>query len=74
MDRLYQLTSDLREELQEMSASGVLSVRMYKRTEEIEKLAKQLKSKVPKVSDQAGGRLAVSSTVEKSNVTTYAAV
>ncbi len=45
VERLYQLTSDLRDEVQKTMTTDVLSVRMYKRTEEIEKLAKQLKSK-----------------------------
>jgi len=45
VERLYQLTSDLRDEVQKTSTTQVLSVRMYKKTEEIEKLAKQLKSK-----------------------------
>jgi len=45
VERLYQLTSDLREEVQKTMTTNVLSVRMHKKTEEIEKLAKQLKSK-----------------------------
>jgi len=45
VERLYQLTCDLREEVQRTATSEVLSVRMYKKTEEIERLAKQLKSK-----------------------------
>jgi succinate dehydrogenase/fumarate reductase flavoprotein subunit len=45
VERLYQLTSDLREELQKTMTSDVLSVRMIKKTEEIEKLAKLLKNK-----------------------------
>jgi len=45
VERLYQLTSDLRDEVQKTMTTEVLSVRMYKKTEEIEKLAKQLKSK-----------------------------
>ncbi|HXN51440.1 MAG TPA: hypothetical protein VN943_05830 [Candidatus Acidoferrum sp.] len=45
VERLYQLTSELRDEVQKTVTSEVLSIRMYKRTEEIEKLAKQLKSK-----------------------------
>jgi hypothetical protein len=45
VERLYQLSSELREELQNTATMNVLSVRMYKKTEEIEKLAKQLKSK-----------------------------
>jgi hypothetical protein len=46
VERLYQLSSELRDEVQKTSTSEVLSVRMYKKTEEIEKLAKQLKVKV----------------------------
>ncbi len=45
VERLHQLTSDLRDEAQKTMTTEVLSVRMYKKTEEIEKLAKQLKSK-----------------------------
>jgi hypothetical protein len=45
VERLYQLSSELRDEVQKTATSDVLSVRMYKKTEEIEKLAKQLKSK-----------------------------
>ena len=43
VERLYQLTSELREEVQKTATTDVLSVRMYKKAEEIEKLAKQLK-------------------------------
>ena len=45
IERLHQLTSELRDEVQNTTTSDVLSVRMYKKTEEIEKLAKHLKSK-----------------------------
>ena len=45
VERLYQLTSDLREEVQKTTTTEVLSVRMIKKTEEIEKLAKVLKNK-----------------------------
>lgn len=45
VERLYQLTSELRDELQKTVTTDVLSVRMVKKTEEIEKLAKLLKSK-----------------------------
>jgi hypothetical protein len=45
VERLYQLTSELREEVQKTMTTDVLSVRMVKKTEEIEKLAKVLKSK-----------------------------
>jgi hypothetical protein len=45
IERLYQLSSELRDEVGKTPTSDVLSVRMYKKTEEIEKLAKQLKSK-----------------------------
>jgi methyl coenzyme M reductase subunit C-like uncharacterized protein (methanogenesis marker protein 7) len=45
VERLYRLTSDLRDEVQKTMTTDVLSVRMYKKTEEIEKLVKQLKSK-----------------------------
>jgi hypothetical protein len=45
VERLYQLTSELRDEVQKTPTSDVLSIRMYKKTEEIERLAKQIKSK-----------------------------
>jgi hypothetical protein len=45
IERLHQLTSELREEVQKTATTDVLSVRMYKKTEEIEKLAKELKKK-----------------------------
>jgi hypothetical protein len=45
VERLYQLTSELRDEVQKTVTSDVLSIRMYKKTEEIEKLVKQIKSK-----------------------------
>ncbi len=45
VERLYQITSELREEVAKTMTSDVLSVRMVKKTEEIEKLAKFLKSK-----------------------------
>ena len=45
VDRLYQLTSDLREELQKTPMTEIFSLRIVKKTEEIEKLAKLLKSK-----------------------------
>jgi hypothetical protein len=45
IERLYQLTSELRDEVQKTVSSDVLSVRIYKKTEQIEKLAKQLKNK-----------------------------
>jgi hypothetical protein len=44
VERLYQLSGELREEMQKTTTTNVLSVRMYKKTEEIEKLAKQLKN------------------------------
>ncbi len=45
VERLYQLTGELREEVQKTTTTEVLSVRMVKKTEEIEKLAKLLKNK-----------------------------
>ena len=45
VEKLYQMSSELRDELAQSPKMNVLSVRMYKKTEEIEKLAKQLKSK-----------------------------
>jgi len=45
VERLYQLTSELREEVQKTPTTDVLSMRTVKKTEEIEKLAKTLKAK-----------------------------
>jgi hypothetical protein len=45
VERLYELTSELRQEVQKTPTTEVLSVGMYKRMEAIEKLAKQLKGK-----------------------------
>jgi hypothetical protein len=45
VERLYQLSGELRDEVQKTSSTEVFSVRMYKKAEEIEKLAKQLKGK-----------------------------
>lgn len=45
VERLYQLTSELREEVQKTTTTEVLSVHMVKKTEQIEKLAKMLKNK-----------------------------
>lgn len=45
VERLYQLTGDLRDEVQKTMTTDVLSLRMVKKTEEIEKLAKTLKTK-----------------------------
>jgi hypothetical protein len=45
VERLYQLASELRGEVQKTATTDVLSIRMVKKTEEIEKLAKVLKAK-----------------------------
>jgi hypothetical protein len=45
VEKLYQMATELRDELAQAPKMNVLSVRMYKKTEEIEKLAKQLKNK-----------------------------
>jgi hypothetical protein len=45
VDRLYQLASELKQEVDKTMTTQVLSVQMYKRTEEIEKVARLLKSK-----------------------------
>jgi hypothetical protein len=45
VERLYQLSAELRDEVRKTLTSEVLSLRMYRKTEEIEKLAKQLNSK-----------------------------
>ena len=42
-ERLYQLSGELREDLQKPATSSVLSVPRYKKTEELERLAKKLK-------------------------------
>jgi hypothetical protein len=44
--KLYEMTGDLKAEVEKTMPTDVLSVRVYKKMEEIEKLAKQLKSKV----------------------------
>jgi hypothetical protein len=43
-DKLVQLSNELRDELNITTASNVLSVKMYKRVQEIAKLAKQMES------------------------------
>lgn len=45
VNRLHQLVSELKEDLDKTATTDVFSVQMYKKTEEIEKLAKQLKGK-----------------------------
>lgn len=45
VERLYQLSSGLRDEVEKTMTADVLSVHMYKKTEEIEKLARELKAK-----------------------------
>lgn len=45
VERLYRLASDLREELGKTPTAEVFSVHMVKETEQIEKLAKSLRSK-----------------------------
>jgi hypothetical protein len=45
LERLCQLTMELRQEVQQTPTSAVLSIPMVKKTEAIEKLAKQLKNK-----------------------------
>ena len=45
VNRLYQLAGELKVEVDKTATTEVLSVQMYKRTEEIEKVAKLLKSK-----------------------------
>jgi hypothetical protein len=44
VEKLFQLTSTLREELKTTTTTDVLNVKMYKRLQEVEKLAKQLES------------------------------
>jgi hypothetical protein len=45
VDRLYQLASELKQDVDKTVTTEVFSVQMYKKTEEIEKVAKMLKSK-----------------------------
>jgi len=45
VERLYRLTSELKQEVDKTVTTEIFSVQMYKRTEEIEKVAKSLKSK-----------------------------
>ena len=45
VEHLYELASELRDELQKTVTTDVLSIRMVKKAEEIEKLAKSLKNK-----------------------------
>ncbi len=45
VERLYQLTADLRNELDKTPTADVFSLHIVKETEQIEKLAKSLKSK-----------------------------
>ena len=45
VERLFELTSELRDELQKTPTTDVFSVHIVKQTEAIEKLAKLLKSK-----------------------------
>jgi hypothetical protein len=45
VDRLYELAGELKKDIDGAPTTQVFSVRMYKRTEEIEKVAKLLKSK-----------------------------
>ena len=46
VEELYRLTSELRDEVQKLTTTDVFSVRIYKQTEAIEKLAKRLKNTV----------------------------
>jgi hypothetical protein len=45
VERLYNLTSELRDDVQKTLTADVLSMRMVKKMEQIEKLAKELKNK-----------------------------
>ena len=45
VERLYQLTTELRQDVQRTPTSDILSVSMVKKAETIEKLAKELKNK-----------------------------
>jgi len=46
VEQLYVLVNELKEEVEKTATTDVLSVRMYKKANEIEKLAKQIKNKV----------------------------
>ncbi len=43
--RLYQLASDLKQDVEKTITTEVFSLQIYRRTEEIEKVAKQLKAR-----------------------------
>src|SRR5260370_40974813 len=45
VERLYQLTSELHDEVQKTATTDVLSISMVKKTEQIEKLAKMLNNR-----------------------------
>jgi heme oxygenase len=45
VEKLYQLASELKAEVEKTDAVKVLSVLMLKKTEEIEKLAKEIRSR-----------------------------
>ena len=45
VNRLYQLAGELKQEVDKTVTTEVFSVQMYKKTEEIEKVAKMLKGK-----------------------------
>jgi flagellar motility protein MotE (MotC chaperone) len=45
VERLYRLATELKQEVDKTVTTEIFSVQMYKRTEEIEKVAKLLKSK-----------------------------
>jgi hypothetical protein len=45
VDRLYQLVGELRDDVARTGTTDVFSVQMYKKTKEIEKLAKQLEGR-----------------------------
>ena len=46
VEQLSMLVNELKEEVEKTPATDTLSVRMYKKAQEIEKLAKQIKNKV----------------------------
>ena len=45
VDRLYQLAAELKQQVDETATTEIFSVQMYKRTQEIEKAAKQLRAR-----------------------------
>ena len=45
VDRLYQLAAELKQEVDKTATTEIFSVQMYKRTQEVEKVARQLRAR-----------------------------